>query len=130
MIYWVKMLDEKYLKKWNKLCPECPINAGDLSAPTEALFTRVLVAYLRLFHYKVEPTFQVNAKSSKDDGREKRSFLLKLIGQIQQILMKTDITITFAYYDLIQPSRFVSDFIVDLLINRTFLQHPRNFHRF
>lgn len=99
------MLDENYLKKWNKLCPECPINSGDLSAPTESLFTRILVAYLRLFHYKVEPTFQVNAKNNKEDGREKRSFLLKLISQIEKILKVTDITITFVYYDLIQPSK-------------------------
>lgn len=97
-----KMLEQKYLVEWNKICPECPLSVGDLNTPTEALFTRILVAYLRLLGYKVEPTFQMNV--NKDDGREKRVFLIKLLRQTEQILRLTDPTYIFAYLDLIQPS--------------------------
>lgn len=84
--------------------PELNVRVNDLSHPTEAFLTRVLIHCLRAFGFRIEPPYNIESEST-DPSKEKRVFLCKLCRQVQHILQISFPGKTYTYHDIIEPSK-------------------------
>lgn len=87
----------------NSLFPELNMRPNELSHPTEAFLTKVLICYLRSFGFRLEPPYNIESEV-KDTSREKRLFLSKLCRQVERIIQISFPGKTFTYIDIIEPS--------------------------
>lgn len=87
----------------NSLFPELNMRPNELSHPTEAFLTKVLICYLRSFGFRLEPPYNIESEA-KDTSREKRLFLSKLCRQVERIIQISFPGKTFTYIDIIEPS--------------------------
>ncbi|KAH8403075.1 hypothetical protein KR222_004166, partial [Zaprionus bogoriensis] len=78
---------ERVCKDANTLFPELNVHINEISHPTEASITRLLVHYVRAFGYRVEPPYNIENEGS--NSKEKRIFLGKLCRHVEQILQKS-----------------------------------------
>jgi len=95
---------EKLCKDAHLLFPELNVRISDISHPTEAFLTRILVHTLRAFGFRVEPPHNIESEFP-DTSKEKRVFLSKLCRQVQHILQICFPGKTYTYYDIIEPSK-------------------------
>ncbi|ALC38590.1 Nuf2 [Drosophila busckii] len=106
---------EEVIHSAKLLIPECNLSVADLSQPTEAIVTRILVHYLRVFGFRVEPPYNID--NENESSREKRLFLMKLCRQVQNTLQIHFPKKTYTYIDIIKPSVKKTRNTLDVLFN-------------
>ncbi|TDG46448.1 hypothetical protein AWZ03_007104 [Drosophila navojoa] len=100
----------------NSLFPELNMRPNELSHPTEAFLTKVLICYLRSFGFRLEPPYNIESEA-KDTSREKRLFLSKLCRQVERIIQISFPGKTFTYIDIIEPTVKKTSSTLDVLFN-------------
>ncbi|XP_030564910.1 uncharacterized protein LOC115765470 [Drosophila novamexicana] len=100
----------------NSLFPELNVRLNEVSHPTEAFLTKVLIHYLRSFGFRMEPPYNIE-NEAKDTSREKRQFLSKLCRQVERIVQISFPGKMFTYMDIIEPTAKKTSSTLDVLFN-------------
>uniref|UniRef100_A0A1A9WZX3 Uncharacterized protein n=1 Tax=Glossina brevipalpis TaxID=37001 RepID=A0A1A9WZX3_9MUSC len=105
-------MEKEDVDRWNAVFTNCQIRLSDLSNPTTGFLTKVFVAYLKRFGYKVEAPFTM-------ENYENRLFRIKLAKQIDHMLKISNEKYAFTYLDLIMPTKKTGH-ILCILLNYLF----------